>query len=139
MGHEGSVERNVSRLGVWAGLTAALLIGCGGGGGGGGGAGETVTSFAYVANVDDNNQPLGNGSIRNQYLPSVRQWGLDASLFKTVTFKERYNVRLNADFFNVLNHPNFGAPNANVSSATFGQIRSARDPRIMQASMKLIF
>jgi len=39
----------------------------------------------------------------------------------------------------VLNHPNFGLPNANISSSTFGQIRSARDPRILQGSMKLIF
>ncbi|HJZ99176.1 MAG TPA: hypothetical protein VKE70_21850 [Candidatus Solibacter sp.] len=30
-------------------------------------------------------------------------------------------------------------PNGNISSSTFGQIRSARDPRILQASMKLIF
>ena len=42
---------------------------------------------------------------RNQSLPSVRQWGLDASLFKNVKFRERLNLRLGGDFFNVLNHP----------------------------------
>jgi hypothetical protein len=39
----------------------------------------------------------------------------------------------------VLNHPNFGLPNGNLSSATFGTITSAFDPRILQASMKLVF
>jgi len=47
---------------------------------------------------------------RNQYMPGIRQWVLDASLFKTITFRERLNIRFNADFFNVLNHP--GNPNS---------------------------
>ena len=41
-------------------------------------------------------------------------------------------------FYQYIN-PNLYAPNANISSATFGQIRSARDPRILQASIKLTF
>jgi hypothetical protein len=43
---------------------------------------------------------------RQQYLPGVRQWNVDASLFKVVPIVERVNVRLNVDFFNVLNRPN---------------------------------
>ncbi len=31
---------------------------------------------------------------REQYLPGVRQWGLDASLFKTVPINERLRLRL---------------------------------------------
>ena len=54
-------------------------------------------------------------------------------------FLERMTLQARGEAFNAFNHPNFGAPNANLSSATFGQIRSARDPRIMQASMKLMF
>ena len=42
---------------------------------------------------------------RNQYRPGVRQWGLDASLFKAIPIGERVNIRFNADFFNVLDHP----------------------------------
>ncbi len=71
------------------------------------------------ANWDTNNVwiPLNNGTVqrlgyntnlhpwRQQYLPSVRQWNLDASLFKNVSFNERLNLRLGADFFNVFNHP----------------------------------
>ena len=62
--------------------------------------------------------PLSNGVLqrttynenlhpwRQQYYPSVRQWGLDASLFKTIPVTERVNLRFNLDYFNVLNHPN---------------------------------
>ena len=50
---------------------------------------------------NDNMNPL-----RNQYFPMANQWGLDASLFKFVTIRERVTLRLNIDFFNVLNHPN---------------------------------
>ena len=50
---------NFARWDFWTALAGALLIGCGGGGGGGEGAATVpppaVTSFAYVANVDDNN------------------------------------------------------------------------------------
>jgi hypothetical protein len=43
---------------------------------------------------------------QNQFLPGVLQWGLDASLFKRVAITERVFVRVNFDFFNVLNRPN---------------------------------
>jgi hypothetical protein len=60
-------------------------------------------------------------------------------LTREFRFGERVRLEARGEAFNMLNHPNFGAPNANVSSATFGQIRGARDPRILQASMKLFF
>ena len=54
--------------------------------------------------------PLSDGAVqrttynnnlhpwRQQFLPSVRQWGLDASLFKIVPIGERVKLRFNADF-----------------------------------------
>jgi hypothetical protein len=59
---------------------------------------------------------------RNQYLPGIRQWGLDASLFKNIRFAERVNVRVNADFFNVLNAP--GNPNS-IGGDGFLNVRSS--------------
>jgi hypothetical protein len=62
--------------------------------------------------------PLNDGTVqrttyndnlnpfRNQFFPSVNQWGLDASLFKFISFTERITLRINIDFFNALNHPN---------------------------------
>jgi hypothetical protein len=40
--------------------------------------------------------------------PTYKQW--DFSLFKDTAITERVNVQLRADFFNILNHPNFANP-----------------------------
>jgi hypothetical protein len=54
--------------------------------------------------------------------PAFQDW--DMNLQKNIKFKERYNVQLRADSFNVFNHPNFGTPNANISSSNVGTITS---------------
>jgi hypothetical protein len=35
---------------------------------------------------------------------------------------EASNLGIGLQFFNILNHPNFDQPDANISSSTFGQI-----------------
>jgi len=37
-----------------------------------------------------------------------------------VRFTERLNFRFRAEFFNIFNHPNFGAPNNSLASPLFG-------------------
>jgi hypothetical protein len=64
---------------------------------------------------------------------------VDVAVSRQFKLLERLSLQVRAEAFNALNHPNFGAPNANISSASFGQITSASDPRILQASMKLVF
>ncbi len=55
--------------------------------------------------------------------PRFQDW--DMNLQKNILFKERYNVQLRADSFNIFNHPNFGTPNASISNtATVGTITS---------------
>jgi len=41
--------------------------------------------------------------------------------------------------FNLFNRANFGNPSGAFSSAAFGQITSANDPRIMQVALKFVF
>jgi len=91
--------------------------------------------------------PLNDGKVQrvtynnylhpwtNQYQPSVRQWGLDASLFKTIPFGERFNVRFNADFFNVLNHP--GNPNSVSSTGILSTRNSGQSARELQLTLRL--
>ena len=66
-------------------------------------------------------------------------------LVKTFQITERVGIQFRAEYFNILNHPNWSSddasvnPVANVSSPTFGSIRVADDPRIGQLALKIIF
>jgi hypothetical protein len=48
--------------------------------------------------------------------PGYQDW--DMSLQKNTTWRERYNVQLRADSFNIFNHPNFNTPNAAISNTS---------------------
>ncbi|HYO80796.1 MAG TPA: TonB-dependent receptor [Bryobacteraceae bacterium] len=69
---------------------------------------------------------------------------LDASLFRTVRFTERWSVELRAEAFSVTNSPRWqlANPNTNVNDANFGYVRGTRDGlgnRQMQLGAKIIF
>ena len=70
---------------------------------------------------------------------------LDLSLLKNTALTERTALQFRAEFFNILNHPNFGTPNATVFSggainASAGLITTlATTPRQIQFGLKLIF
>ena len=52
---------------------------------------------------------------------------------------ERFRLDFRAEAFNAFNHAQFGQPDGNVNSGTFGIISTANSPRIMQLSLKLLF
>ena len=82
---------------------------------------------------------FGN-SARNPFIsPTVNS--TDAALMKNWTVKERYGIQFRWELFNAFNHPSFGIPNTDPTSATFGQITSTGviPPRVMQAALKLKF
>jgi hypothetical protein len=82
---------------------------------------------------------LGNTS---RTLPDVRGpsvTNVDCSLFKTVSFTDKWRLQIRGEAFNVLNHTNFNNPNASFGSANFGLITSARSPRRSQIALKLNF
>lgn len=58
---------------------------------------------------------------------------------KTLVNVERVKLEFRAEAFNAFNHPSLNNPVANVSSATFGKINSAGDPRVGQAALRLEF
>ena len=66
---------------------------------------------------------FGNSGYNMLRGPRFQDW--DINLQKNILFRERYNVQLRADSFNVFNHPNFGTPNASINNtATVGTITS---------------
>jgi hypothetical protein len=83
-------------------------------------------------------------------LPDVRTPGtvnFDLSMIKETLLTERFTLQFRAEAFNFLNHVNLGAPNTSFSAgpdgrnanANFATINSARDARVMQLALKLIF
>jgi hypothetical protein len=88
----------------------------------------------YVANALGTFGDAGHNSLRAPGSVTV-----DIALSRLFRLRERFTVETRVEAFNSLNHVNFGGPNANVSSSTFGQITSAGAQRVMQASMKLVF
>jgi hypothetical protein len=96
-----------------------------------------------------NPPPFTFGNV-GRVLPDVRTPGtlnFDLSLIKGTRISERVNVQFRAEAFNFLNNVNLGAPATSFaagpdgrnSSATFGTISSARDARVMQLGLKVIF
>ncbi len=61
------------------------------------------------------------------------------SALKNTKLTEKVNLQLRVEFFNAFNHPNFDAPNANVSSSLVGQILSAEPSRQIQGVFRLVF
>jgi hypothetical protein len=64
----------------------------------------------------------------------------DASLYKNTNLTERVSLQFRAETFNLLNHTNFNSfLSTRLGSSLFGEIGSARDARVMQLALKLIF
>ncbi len=75
--------------------------------------------------------------------PNLRQDGInnfDTSLLKRFNFTERMYFQLRLEAFNVVNHPTFGAPNAQATGASFGLITAqANRPRTLQIGARFVF
>jgi len=64
---------------------------------------------------------------------------IDFSLFKNTPIREKVTLQFRAEAFNITNRPNFGGPNANLNSGTFGRITGSSGAREMQLGLKLLF
>jgi hypothetical protein len=62
---------------------------------------------------------LGRGALRG---PDT--WNYDMSLFKSFRVRDRFNVELRGEAYNLTNTPHYANPVTNVSSPQFGQITS---------------
>jgi hypothetical protein len=80
---------------------------------------------------------FGNAARDIFHNPGSIQW--DMAVSRIFPIKERIRLELRGDFFNIMNHANWGSPAAAVNSATFGQITSFGSPRLIQLAMKAYF
>lgn len=81
----------------------------------------------------------GNSARNMLFGPALFNW--DAALFKHTPIGDRIVLEFRAEFFNILNHPSFGLPAADITTpATVGRITStANDARNIQFGMRLSF
>ena len=85
-------------------------------------------------------QPFGNLARNAFRTPNFNQWDFAADKNFALPFREGMAVQFRSEFFNVLNHSNFGYPNPNFSSTTaFGTIRTTYPARQIQFALKLLF
>src|SRR3954466_8608593 len=63
----------------------------------------------------------------------------DFALTRTFRITGAQNVQFRWEVFNVINHVNFNPAVSSLNSASFGQIQTAGDPRIMQFALKFTF
>jgi hypothetical protein len=86
---------------------------------------------------------LGTANKRFFFGPGINNW--DMALLKDTHIRERMNLQFRFEFFNAFNHTQFTVPGGlssntgNINSGTFGYVTNARDPRIGQIALKLLF
>ena len=64
----------------------------------------------------------------------------DFSVIKQFGLPREMGLNFRAEFFNLFNHPQFGAPIADVNQPSFGAVTSiVNNPRLVQLALKLTF
>jgi hypothetical protein len=105
---------------------------------------KTVSAWlnraAFAQVIPDPNSPVqqfGNAGRNIGVGPRYSDW--DFSIFKNFRVTESKDIQFRAEFFNILNHPNFRLPDSDISSPTFNQIQAALPPRVVQLALKFLF
>jgi hypothetical protein len=80
---------------------------------------------------------LGNLGRVTLKLPAY--WQFDLAVSRAFRLRETQSIEFRAEAYNVLNSFRPGIINTSLSSAQFGRIRTALDPRILQFALKYLF
>ena len=84
--------------------------------------------------------PYTYGNAARDSLFGPGRWNWDASLSKYFVIHEQMRFELRAEAFNILNHPQFGLPNASIGNAQAGSITSTvGNPRQLQLGLRFQF
>jgi hypothetical protein len=83
--------------------------------------------------------PLTFGTAGRGILDGPGSWNIDASWIKSFAIRERWRAELRAEFFNFLNHANFGLPAHSAGVPAFGTITSAGAGRSGQLAARIEF
>jgi hypothetical protein len=81
--------------------------------------------------------PYGNVGRNSFRSPGFEQWDFAAN--KSFRIREGMRLQFRSEFFNLLNHTNFGIPDTKTTDAAFGTIRTTYASRQVQFALKLLF
>ena len=84
------------------------------------------------------NAPGTFGNSGRNILTSPDYVDIDSSIMKDFHLTERWGLNARVDIFNLLNHTQFAPPLSQLGP-TNGRLTQARDPRIMQGALKVVF
>jgi hypothetical protein len=80
------------------------------------------------------------GNVGRNTLNGPHTSVFDAALLREFPFGDRFNVEARWEVFNVTNTPEFGQPQANITSGSAGSITTlSGDPRVMQFALRFSF
>jgi hypothetical protein len=79
------------------------------------------------------------GNMMPNSIRGLKTWNLDAALARVFKIKERHQVEVRAEAFNLPNAVKPLNPNTTLTNVNFGKITSVADPRIMQFTLKYMF
>jgi hypothetical protein len=82
--------------------------------------------------------PFGKLSRNAFRTPNFAQRDFAVNKNFAIPFREGMALQFRSEFFNVLNHTNFGYPTADITFGSFGTIRSTYPPRQIQFALKLL-
>lgn len=97
--------------------------------------------FTQFLNRDAFAQPaLGTyGNAQRGGVEGPGTWQLDMAVSRLFPLTGSQNLEFRVEAFNVTNSFRPGIPNTTLTSGTFGQIRSALDPRVLQFGVRYLF
>jgi Carboxypeptidase regulatory-like domain/TonB dependent receptor-like, beta-barrel len=99
-----------------------------------------LNASAFARITPDPNSPVQQFGTAGRNIaegPGYANW--DFSVLKNIRVAESKELQFRAEFFNILNHPNFRLPDSDISSPTFNHILAAQSPRLIQLALKFLY
>ena len=93
-----------------------------------------TTAFANPAQYSQGNSSRTEPSLRNPGLITF-----DSVMSRWQPIREGMRLQFRAEMYDILNHPNLGAPSASITSSNFGQITSKATSRTITMALRLQF
>jgi hypothetical protein len=103
------------------------------------GGGTMAQWFDTTAYTSPAPYTFGNASRTEPDLRNPGTIAWDSGMSRWQPIRERMRLQFRADMYNIMNHPNLGAPSASITSSTFGQITTKSGNRTITMALRLEF